>query len=375
MNGYKGIPTWSTIWRTAKELEKTSVANYNSKNGTNFRSLYQIIDYIYSDANIIQEFNKRYTLFDVVQKDLDKVYNDLFDDPIIQLALFTDIVDKDGPLGKIQATGKQINTGKFFETLEGMKFTHFRNEIVKKANTYFQHLAVKEYNDRNKLRGKNKVGLEILKGHDKSKIPLTTLLKFDRGVLIELIIIDTMAEIHGYGEGKVLKSRKTNAPFDFSVFDMPMEAKNTLLPEFRYMEQAPSQVAQQSLKVMKEQAIAYYKQNRFDEKEYKRAFIRALVDYKLKESQGATFITMNKDNTQYLLASDFIDDLKAHDGEPIMGRGTHLNMDDIEAVLKKIREEAKEEGLRPIHFKHVDKNVLWYGNQNGKVKSVKQLHI
>lgn len=349
MARYTKVPTWNQILTKTTALEKGNLSNFNNKNGTKFKNLYQVMDYLYSDASVSEGFASRDRAFyNTINEFLEKDFINLLRNPVVQQSLFDDaeIILK-GQLAELD-TSKVSFSGKDF------KFTHLRNQIAREAKTYFNNEAKLKYNKVYGIKGKNSTLNQV-------KI-------MEKGKILELTITDTMSEV--YGGDNVALSRERNAPFDFSIYELPMEVKANV-DNFRYMDKAPSKVSRDILKNMRDQAMSYYKRNTFDAWEYKTAFVRALVDYKMMESNGATFMKMNRSATQYLLASDFIKDLATYEGEPILNHNkTVVNMDDIYDVLATIKKRVKNQVSEPINYRRNRTTSLWYGAEDNNTRYV-----
>ena len=349
MSRYTKVPTWNQILNKTVALEKGNINLFNTKNGTKFKNLYQIMDYLYSDSTVSEGFaNRDRAFYNTVHDFLDTEFINLLHNPTVQQSLFDDGAKL------IKSTLAELDTSNVRFSGKDFNFTNLKNYIAREAKTYFDTRAKMKYNREYGLKGQNK--------------PLYTVSAMNKGKILELTIVDTMMDV--YGENNVALSKKRNSPYDFSIFDLPMEVKANV-DNFRYMDKAPGQVARETLKNMRSQALSYYKRNTFDPWEYKAAFVRALVDYKIVESNAATFMKMNRSNTQYLLASDFIKDLAVYEGEPILNHNrTVVNMDDIYDILATINKRVKNQIAEPITYRRNRTTSLWYGAMDNNTKYV-----
>lgn len=349
MSQYTKVPTWNQILNKTISLEKSNVALFNSTNGTKFKNLYQIMDYLYSASSVGEGFaNRDRKLYNTIDEVLDKEFINLLEHPVVQQSLFDD--------GEQIMKGAltELNTGSIKFSGKDFDFTNLKTQIATAAKTYFNTKAKQKYN---KTYG--------IKGAGASLRQVETM---NKGKILELTIVDTM--MGTYGADNVELSKKVNSPYDFSIYQLPMEVKANV-DRFRYMDKAPSQVAKDILRTMREQAMAYYKRNTFDAWQYKSAFVRALVNYKMVDSNGATFMKMTRSNIQYLLASDFIKDLAVYEGEPILNHSkTVLNIDDIYDVLSTINKRVENQILEPLSYRRNRTTSLWYGAMDNHTRYV-----
>ena len=337
MSKYNNVPTWGALTRKAVELENSNVSNYNSQYGTKYKKLSSIIEALYGNLFVTEGFGNRMTLYDIIQKDIDSnEFEEIITKPIEQIDLFGG--------SKVIKAGNLTTTQQYNGEDFGFKDEKLADKIGRAAKRYFDARVIE-------IEKQNGMKIDV---NYKRNMSVAS------GAILELTFQDTLSEV--YGKENLMVPKRVNSPYDFSIFDLPMESKLGL-DNFRYMDKAPSRVPIDIIKGMRSQAMQYYKTGSFNEEEYKNAFVRGLINYKLEESAGATFVTGQGASIAYLLASDFIKDLASVNGEYILNHErTVLNMDDIYDILKEIKENVKNQIVEPITYKRNRSSSLWYAH-------------
>lgn len=344
MSAWKGVPTWKKLENDARRMEQQQVRDFNSFNKDKkvFATLDEIMNYLYGGRGFINSYISKEKVWDQTLEDIQNAFMEF-------VAENPEITEKEilGELCKARVTIQEAGHSKNWANSKPywMAMERYIKKRVAKESGLIEDVRVGNANN------------------------------FFEGFIIEARLMDTFGGI--YGEDSVSPSKRRNDSYDYSHFGVYIEAKKRLTP-LRYMEKSDASYEdKQALKVLRENAVERARRGTFRPRDYLSGFVRFVIKEKLKDTRGAVFIMVDGRRIRYILASDFIKDLRESNGGRVIDTPhTKLYVDDIDVVWEGIRRSVLgTKGVQKNGKPNSPKTILWYMPNERSIKIAKRPRV